>query len=128
MSNNVSQWLNSKVNDRDMEKYKVCDNTISPYVSKHDFECYYTENDSDVRSSVQVDDSQLDPYVDHILLYPNTNRYHTNSLFRQLIDHSYSNSFDFKLYNDETNEYDKLNLMDVSLKNSFYRFCHENSI
>ena len=127
----IEKWLNEKVNDKTLDKYGINEYTIRPYSSKHELYCYYKQNDSDMRANnalVQNDESsRLREYNDHILLYPNTNRYHANSLFRQLIDHSYDNNFDYELYNDETSKYDRVNIMDVELKKSFYKFCYDNS-
>lgn len=145
-NNGVTKWLDSKVNDRMvMNKYQIDDNTLKPYYSHYDKDCYYdndNDNDSDMKNndklSVQLIENltveelkqdkelaKLDSYRDHILLHPNTNRYHANYLFRKLVDYSYDNKLEY-LY---PNPYKKelINLMDKSLKESFYRFCHNNS-
>jgi len=120
MSYQIESWLNSKVNDQDVEKYKVNEYTIKPYYSQYDMSNYYKPNDTDIKANSLNYDEKLSEYDDHIFLYPNTNRYHANMLFRQLTDYAYNRNFD---YCDR-----KHNVMDISMKKSFYKFCHENSI
>lgn len=142
---NVEQWLNSKVNDTSISsQYEINEYTIRPYASHYDKITYYIENDSDLNANemilYQLIDNMTDKelsgdtkinklsvYMDHILLRPNTNRYHANSLFRQLIDFSYDNNYNYNIYNVNAREYINVNLMDLSLKESFYKFCHDNS-
>lgn len=142
--NKLNQWLDSKVNDKDIwSKHEVDEYTIKPYKSHYNKNAYYTENDSDVSASDKVfhqliDDMgddltedmklhKLSMYDDHIMLNPNTNRYHSNLLFRQLIDFSHDNNHEYAIYNTKYNEHIDVNLMDVSLKESFYKFCKDNS-
>lgn len=133
--NAVESWLNSKVDDKDMEKYNVNDYTIKPYNSQYEMSYYYMSDDTDVKADNTTlkeyydcnKCDQLGSYNDHVFIYPNTNRYHANLLFRQLIDYSHSNNLNYELCDEITFEIDKLDIMDVSLKNSFYKFCYDNS-
>ena len=142
--NKMIQWLDSKVNDNTIEnKSKVSDNSLKHYMSKYPKYYYYTEDDIDLNShnnylynlikgmsreelENDIELLKMNNYMDHLLLSPNTNRYHANSLFRQLLDHSINNEFNY-LLNDENKEKMHFNLIDNSLKNSFYKFCYENS-
>lgn len=143
--NKLEKWLNSKVNDKTVSsKYEIDEYTIKPYDSHYDKNTYYTENDSDLKASETIlyqlinnltdeelnentEISKLSPYADHILIRPNTNRYHANLLFRQLIDVSYDNNYDYELYNANMDEQINVNLMDITMKKSFYKFCYDNS-
>ncbi len=70
---------------------------------------------------------KMSKYCDHILLYPNTNRYHANYLFRKLIDFAQDNDFNYYIYDKKTKEYKACDLMDKSLKDVFYKFCYDNT-
>ena len=143
--NKIDQWLDKKVNDETiLSKHEIDKYTIKPYQSHYDKDAYYVKNDPDIKSSDQIvhqlindfgqnfiiEDPKLQNlvmYDDHILLNPNTNRYHANLLFRKLVDFSFDNDYDYTIYNANDDEQINVNLMDVSLKKSFYKFCHDNS-
>ncbi|QKF94026.1 hypothetical protein QKU48_gp0568 [Fadolivirus algeromassiliense] len=143
--NPIGKWLDNKVSDHDiMSKYEIDEYTIRPYYSYYEMSTYYDENDSDMKKSENMtlqyinnsteeeleEDKELlklSQYADHILLYPNTNRYHANSLFRQLIDYSYNNNYDYNIYDPDTRQVSLNNLMDKALKKSFYKFCYDNT-
>ena len=136
-NNNLDKWLNKVLNN-----YET---TIQPYKSDNNKQLYYDDiNDIDFNANDEIlsqiitnmTDTELDEnpelkklneYMDHILINPDTNRYHANLLFRQLIDFSHENDFNYKIYNDITNEYDKKNLLNKSMKKSFYEFCYNYS-
>lgn len=127
----LNKWLNSKVNDNRLDKYVIDEHSLSPYHSKYGEYCYYTNGDSDMQMNDEIQQyDNTNEYNDHIFLYPNTNRYHANYLFRQLLDVSYDNNFDYKIYskNGKNIEHEYYNLIDISLKESFYQFCHDNSL
>jgi len=134
----LERWLNSKVNDKDISNIKtIYDYSLRPYRSQHCFEAYYitTEgHDSDLTANdpyytnmlqyFDIKDIQDDPelykiarYVDHIFLYPNTNRYHANYLFRQLIDYTITNDLKCK------SKY----IITAGMKKAFYAFCMKHS-
>jgi hypothetical protein len=56
-----------------------------------------------------------------ILIPPNTNRHHTNFLFKQLVDYSDNNKFFYKI--DDKH----VRLIDPNLKEAFYQFCYNNT-
>jgi hypothetical protein len=143
--NKIDIWLDEKVNDKYIDnKYYTTNYTLKPYTSHYDFNTYYKDNDMDINASNKklydcitnsskndLEDNDfiynLSLYIDHLLINPNTNRNHANTLFRQLIDYSFDNNFDYNLFNYNSNEYELINLMDVSMKKSFYKFCYDYS-
>jgi len=144
----LEQWLDSKVNDKTiLIKEEINKNSIPHYQSQYAKSNYYTNDDTDLKSNNELMfdiinntkrnklDKYLLPlsqYMDHILLYPNTNRYHANYLFRKLIDTTKNNNYiynnEYNEYNEETNNYKSINLIDISLKKAFYKFCYDNTI
>jgi len=73
-----------------------------------------------IDSSIQRYDS------DSILIAPHCNRWHTNYLFRQLVDYCVHNELFF--YTDSRNEQaDSECLIDSSFKDAFYEFCYDNT-
>ncbi len=56
----------------------------------------------------------------HLLIPPNTNRFHVNLLFKRIIDHCAP-------YNFSIGE-EIIPLVDVFMKDEFYKFCYDNSI
>src|SRR5690349_11629843 len=57
----------------------------------------------------------------------NTNKYHAETLFRQMLDYSDANNFNYSIYNCQKEDYIDCNLLDVSLRDSFYKFCYDHS-
>jgi hypothetical protein len=104
MSNN---WLN---------KTYTYPNEMRPYYSKYPMEAYYTPNDSDLKYNTSTD------IYDHISLNSDTNRYHTNMLFRMLVDYVVENDMGVQI-----NDQDFVYLIDSSMKKSFYKFCQTYS-
>jgi len=121
----LNNWLESKYNNS-------C--YIRPYHSQYTIDQYYQKNDIDIKKDdiwsrqliesldstrsrdIYRDNPELlrkKVYSDHILLNPDTNRYHTNMLFRQLIDYTLNN--------------DLTDLFNIEMKNAFYKFCFEMS-
>jgi hypothetical protein len=118
-------WLDSKVNDEDVDMFSCNEYTVEPYYSVYEKSEYYNHNDSDTKSKLvsdNIDDPELEKYNDHLFIYPNTNRYHANMLFRQIIDFSLLN----ELYIFDNTE-SMINISDVIDKDSFYDFCYKNS-
>ncbi|ARF09447.1 hypothetical protein Indivirus_1_70 [Indivirus ILV1] len=123
-TNKLNNWLDSKT---------IFKNETPPtmYYSTYTKDAYYSDskNDSDLKYlNKKFIDQENEYYVDHIYIDPNTNRYHANLLFRMMVDYSYENNFDYELHDPETgNVALKFNLMDKELKQSFYKFCYENT-
>ena len=140
----VNDWLNDKVKDKSVSKYGFDDNVLPAYYSHYAKEDYYDEGDIDAKqddiaykqliNTMTNEELSEDPvlgkiaeYVDYLLLYPNTNRYHANTLFRQLIDFAYDNKCEYDVYDPKTRKIEKINLMDKSQKRVFYEFCYRES-
>ena len=109
-------WLKLKLNVNDDMNYY--------YISKYEKEAYYDVNDIDEQNKISNENQS---YTDYIYIEPNTNQYHANMLFRRLIDYSIDNNFTYSIYDDKNNDYIQCDLMDKTLKKSFYKFCYENS-
>lgn len=127
----LENWLDKRVLHKDL---------VKPYESQYEMNAYYQDprNEKDKQKDIDIRyydgpirglDEEIDEnneYMDHIYIDPATNRYHTNMLFRELVDYAYENNFDYILHNPETKEkYAEFNLMDKELKTSFYKFCHD---
>jgi hypothetical protein len=127
-NSNLVQWLNTSNKNKDtVDPYKSCYNINSYYMIKKEKDIDLVNYKGPISASNSNSENE-DPYMDHIYIDPTTNRYHTNMLFRMLVDYSYNNEFDYSLHDPETNEpYANFNLMDRSLKTSFYKFCFEYS-
>ena len=65
---------------------------------------------------VQIFDNNNENY--YIYLEPNTPRYHANMLFNKMIDYCIENEL--------TDHLDRP-LINKAFRNSFYKFCYENS-
>lgn len=127
--NKLNIWLDQKVRST---------NSINstnrlppePYCSAYTKDAYYSnlEKDSDLKYLTKKSHPDRNLYQDHIFIDPNTNRYHANMLFRMMVDYSYDKGFDYVLHDPETKKkYVEFNLMDKELKESFYKFCYENT-
>jgi hypothetical protein len=128
MDINIEKWLDAKVNDEDILEYnEINEYTIPHYTSKYKKDVYYGTNDIDDVDSVYDVDSEMNNYMDHVLIYPNTNRYHANMLFRQLIDYSIDNNFMYDIYDAGLNEHKSYTLLNKTFKESFYKFCYMHS-
>ncbi len=62
-----------------------------------------------------------------ILIPPNTNRYHTNYLFKMLVDCSDFFELTTNIYNPKTREIELIPLIDTDFKDIFYEFCYNNT-
>jgi hypothetical protein len=60
-----------------------------------------------------------------ILIPPNSNRHHTNHLFKKLVDFSDNNDMYYVMSDGKNTEV--LPFVDVDLKDAFYKFCQENT-
>jgi len=63
----------------------------------------------------------------NILIPHNTNRYHTNHLFKQMVDLCHHENMIYTYYNDDTNECTDVSLITPEFKSKFYEFCFKNS-
>ena len=120
------------------------------------FNKYYDSNDQDVQANEEIyvsllnnlrkDDPEelnrdkfllhLDKFVERyrstknnldILIPPNTNRYHTNYLFKKLVDYSIDNNCIYSHIDQKTGDIYPLDLINVNFKDAFYEFCYENT-
>lgn len=151
--NKVNRWLDRKIDDDKVESvYDVGDHCMSKFKKPYKvrFDEYYYQDDTDMKSSATntievinelkrndelVDNDyyyRLDFYVERydneqILILPSSNRHFANELLKRLIDYSIDNKFNYKIYDEETEEIYEMNLMDSSIKDLFYQFCYENT-
>lgn len=97
---NIDKWLNRTINNDTMP-------------------CYQEHYSKEIYNDTEEDDMS-----DQM----NKNKYHADILFKQMIDYSYDNNFDYTVYNSEKKNYMDCNLMYGNMKDSFYKFCYENSV
>lgn len=126
---------------------------LNMYESLEDYNRYYKKNDQDVNSAdtfypnlidgmkeinpedlskdkqLKFLDSVTERYkagkeVKSFLIPPNSNRYHTNYLFKQLVD--FSDDYNYSITDSTGNEV-LVPFIDVNFKNAFYKFCQENT-
>jgi hypothetical protein len=57
-----------------------------------------------------------------VFIPPNTNRFHANHLFKQLVDKNLEYNMYYDLGNDKPYP-----MFDVTMKDAFYRFCMNNT-
>lgn len=76
----------------------------------------YTDNSNKDKSTIKS-----------VLIRPDTNRHHANFLFKRLVDFCDNNDFNYCSLNPSTYEYETMNLIDTSFKDSFYKFCYDNT-
>ena len=128
-------WLNDTVDDIfDREQYENTDDILPMYYGKYSLDKYYHKNDYDLYANdINIQDTNnkfIDKYIDdykdyQILIPPQTNRFHANQLFKKMIDCSIDNKFEYKIYDENTNKYVSVPLIDTSIKNDFYKFCYK---
>lgn len=58
----------------------------------------------------------------------NTNGHHVNTLFKKMIDYTNGNDIYYKIYDQTKEDYVECTLFDTTMKDSFYKFCYENSV
>ena len=130
------KWLNSKVRDDTIKDiYEINEYTLSPYEGYFDDINYYSPNDDDLQNNAICcleNNEYLIDYVDSfkdidILIPPNTNRFHCNTLFKQLVDYSIFNNYEYDIYDDLINELRNYPLIYPEFKEEFYKFCFENT-
>jgi len=97
---NIDKWLNTKIDNNQYPLHR----------KKYGDDVYNLSDKKD----------------EHIKYKPNINGYHTDTLYKQLIDCAYDNYY--KIYDPEKNDYVVYNLFDVTMKDSFYQFCYTNSV
>jgi len=116
---------------------------------------YYNENDQDIKAidvfylenlefmrengtfydneELEYLDTLIERYIDEngvikkrVFIAPNTNRYHANYLFKQIIDNCINNNLVYD-FSDEDGNVESLLLFDVNMKDKFYKFCYDNT-
>jgi hypothetical protein len=108
-----------------VERYTTNENKLVDYKIKRDNKWMYDNNqkqtvDKALEEKVRnVDINEID-----ILIFPNSNRYHANYLFKQLVD--CSDEYNMNYYLGDVQE-EKIKFIDVDFKNKFYEWCYENT-
>lgn len=152
----LRDWLDSKVLDDEIpDKYSKTTHNIPPYLNRYEsddyFNRYYTKDDDDVKTAdtfypdlidnmlkvnpQDVHSSTQLKFLDSIteryeskkfLIPPNTNRHHTNFLFKNLVDYSDMNGYNYEILDSKGNII-KLPFLGNDIKTSFYKFCKDNT-
>ena len=134
--NKLEKWLNE-----DYKNPYNCPLILSNKVfKKEDFDKYYNKDDTDLNNPYNNEFNKLnlkseiydEKDTDYMVYIKETNnRYHTNYLFKKLVDYCNqkrnNNKCTFNYYN-EYDELEKINIFTKNMKNEFYKFCYENSI
>lgn len=146
----VNKWLTSKVNDCNVS-HKWQKPLILPRYSGKMPETLYGKYYA--QKGIDIDIKNTDPNLSKIIKYdcdnfnnnslelvtelygdksvllpPNSNQYHANYLFKQLIDHTYDITFDVPMIaKNGVVIKKKLPMFGPEFKNSFYNFCHKYS-
>jgi hypothetical protein len=130
LSNNVNEWLNSKINDMNANSTYDEPNIGNMYAGNRnasDYELYYTANDTDMLNSesdnmnmieylknhdidelnndyeLSIMDNVMETYGNKkILIAPSSNRYHANYLFKDLIRCSKNMTYSLPSINNES--------------------------
>ena len=63
----------------------------------------------------------------NVLIPPNTNRYHTNYLFKKMIDYCDNNDFYFGYVDESMEKFIQIKLVDTDFKDAFYEFCYDHT-
>lgn len=91
------------------------DKWLSNTINNSEYPKYRSQNNEDVYGSTENK------------FRTNSNGYHTDILFRQIIDYTHGNDIFYKIYDPVTKDYVECDLFDNTMKDSFYQFCYENS-
>jgi hypothetical protein len=134
-------WLYQKVNDRCItSKYSINDYQILPDETSYDFESFnyyynldetnyelnlkkYLLNNKNLSNEDRVLSKYIEKYDDlTVFIPPNTNYYHVNHLFKQIINVVDEFDMYYNISNDEVRP-----IFDINLKKLFFEFCHKYS-
>jgi hypothetical protein len=116
-------------NDGDIDMVLNTDPLINDKSMSHLVERYrpasFFKQDTWAKSNKKVKVKELsnDNRSIDIFIPPNSNRYHTNYLFKKLVDESLKNDMYYHL-----DSVDPYRLFDITMKESFYKFCMKNTI
>ncbi len=150
----VQIWLNSKVNDT--SQFNVGQPFGYRPRDMYFFYKYYSDNDQDVVNSETghyIDQKYVEKYSKHVLdvkticeieedfdvkkyreakdsisvyIPQHSNRYHTNYLFKQLVDYTTEHKLVYELPGLD-NKTQVLKLVDTDFKDLFYEFCYKHT-
>lgn len=118
---NKKTWLDKKVNDNTIRIGDIGDHV--PIFRDYDpdnFDKYYRNGSSDMKfhnSEVENGYNQRFNNGANINIPPNTNRYHANYLFQQLVENEGNGSYNLG------NE--MVSLVTYDMKGAFYKFCEK---
>ena len=137
----INLWLNKKINDKEIPSKYSLENYFLEYEPILSNDNYYTNDDTDIKNTDKflannyddIMDGKLKKYLDEfedekILIFPNTNRYQCNQLLKELIDTCKIFKMEYKIVNNEGDEFEKRSLISKEFKDLFYEFCFDNSI
>ena len=88
-------------------------------------DCDIDLEDNNNKISLHFINNYIETYNNNqILIPPQSNRFHVNQLFKKIIDYVHDNNMNYQIYSETFNSYIKTDLIDISRKNNFYKFCY----
>lgn len=148
INNKVKYWLKSKVKNKYI--HNIDDDNMLPLYYNGTFNIsvfnkYYKDEEGDTRpfsglpqgNSSNINKKYEEIYINPhenkkktIYFSPNSNHYHTNFLFKQMIDTCENNNLYYyvPVISDDYVHYNKHILVDTLFKQKFYNFCYLYSI
>ena len=128
--NKINTWLDQKVSDNTIEDVYESNNLVNKYDSNSQFR-YYASNDTDIKYKTPYDENDVVECYHNkqknniVFIPPSTNRYHTNHLFKNMVNKCIKNNYSYSMENGGkvVNEL----LVTPEMKEQFYKFCHDNT-
>jgi deoxyhypusine synthase len=156
MNYDLKKWLNNKMDKHELSFYKPPYDYIKTGGSNYpeDYKLFYSKNDIDDKMNSMVTIEQIKNIVTNnkemiktdkelqnmlksietygkksIIIPNNTNRAHANYLFKELVKEVEENRMYIEIPTLQKDyiEYNEVPIFDKKMKDSFYKFCMENS-
>jgi hypothetical protein len=136
----LNSWLNSKIKDgSDLSRH----NSDEIYYIKNNIKevskikNYYTIEELIELDKILLEEKELcderttEKYIDlnekiiEVYVPPRSNRYLLNKLFQEIVDYREKNNMEYKYYDVEKRHTSTINIFDITMKESFYKYCYK---